>query len=162
MTCNAEYSQGGTASFVQINNLYGDSLAAESGENVAWNAVGDASTVARNLFEQDDGIAPGGGYTSTYTKKKEYWQACSAIALMYETINGEDVDEDLNERYWKAKNGQSSSIETGYRTWANASSSTVDKFANSSAISYTLWDFGIEEPERVEVEESESNERCVQ
>ena len=56
MTCNAEYSEFNTftyaddenyitdpASFIQVDNFYGDSLAAESGEYITWNAVGDAS-----------------------------------------------------------------------------------------------------------------------
>ena len=45
MACNTEYSTGGSATSVTVNNYYGESIAATAGENMAWNAVGDAAGV---------------------------------------------------------------------------------------------------------------------
>ena len=152
MACNTEYSTGGSATSVTVNNYYGESIAATAGENMAWNAVGDAAGVTFQWFEQDSGIAPGGGYSSQYKKKKEYYQSCSAIAKMFETKGGEAVDENLNSRYWTAQEGLAASIESGFRTWSNGSSSTVEKAAHTAAISYSLFDFGIEKPTETEIE----------
>lgn len=152
MACNTEYSTGGNATSVTVNNYYGDSIAASAGESVAWNAVGDAAGVSFQWFEQDSGIAPGGGYASKYKKKKEYYQSCSAIAKMFETKGGVAVDENLNSRYWTAVEGQAASIESGFRTWSNGSSTTVEKGAHTAAISYSLFDFGIEKPAETETD----------
>ena len=53
MACNTEYSTGGNATSVTVNNYYGDSIAASAGESVAWNAVGDSAGVSFQWFEQD-------------------------------------------------------------------------------------------------------------
>ena len=66
MSCNAVYSTSGNAASVAVHNFYGDSIAATAGESKSWDAVGDAAGVTHQWFEQDAGIAPGGGYSSTY------------------------------------------------------------------------------------------------
>ena len=152
------YSTDGSASSITVNNYYGESIAATAEESMAWNAVGDAAGVTHQWFEQDSGIAPGGGYTSKYKKKKEYYQSCSAIAKMFETKGGEAVDENLNSRYWTAQEGLAASIESGFRTWSDASSSSVEKGAHTAAISYSLFDFGIEKPAETEAEDDEEGD----
>ena len=76
---------------------------------------------------------------------------------MYETKGGEPVDEDLNARYWTAKEGTAAQIESGFRTWSNASSTSVEKAAHTAAVSYSLFDFGIEKPAEPEEEEEEED-----
>ena len=72
---------------------------------------------------------------------------------MFETKGGEAVDENLNSRYWTAQEGLAASIESGFRTWSNGSSSTVEKGAHTAAISYNLFDFGIEKPTETETDD---------
>jgi len=145
MTCNAEYKRNDSYSKnVKVENMYGqDSLAnADNGSGRKWDEYGLFAPVA--LFVADE-VTPERTYASSYASKKSY-QACGAQAVLWQMEDDDDVDEDVNERYWDIKNGPAIRITSGFRVWEKASDGSPKWKADAPEFSYQLFDFGIEEP----------------
>ena len=145
VTCNAEYKRGNSFSQnVSVENMYGqESLAnADNGSGKKWDEYGLFAPVA--LFVKDE-VTPQQTYASTYVSKKSS-QACGVQAVLWQMEDDEDVDEEVNERYWDIKNGPAIRITSGFRVWGNASDGRPSWKADAPEFAYQLFDFGLEEP----------------
>ena len=66
-------------------------------------------------------------------------QACGAYAIIYATKDGEPVDEDLNDTYWKIRDIGSIKIQSGFRVWDD--DEDLMHSGDAPELTYTLTDF---------------------
>ena len=154
MTCNAEFDRDeSTAKNVVVGNFYGESFkVADAGSSKAWDAMGTAGDEILEWFEKDDASIIEDGYKTEYASRRRSEQSCVAVAKMYET-----GDEELNGRYWAARDGDPAILETGFRVWESSSERQAEYAADAPPVAYQLYDFpGIERPPEPEPEETGS------
>ena len=66
-------------------------------------------------------------------------QACGAYAIIYATKDGEPVDQDLNDTYWKIRDIGTIKIQSGFRVWDEDEDLTGE--GDAPELAYTLTDF---------------------
>ena len=121
MTCSAEYYRDrSVATNVEIKNLYGTESfkVSDRGTSGQINSFGTPAPADMQFFEKSPQVNY--AYRSAYSRK-ESWQSCGARYKLWETMNGEAVDPELNMSYWSSKDQGSVYFETGFRVWENAS-----------------------------------------
>ena len=146
MTCSAEYMRDqSVATNVEIKNFYGTESFKIS-DRGAYGRKDDFGTPApadMQFFEK--ALNTNYAYRSA-TQRKASWQSCGARHKLWETMNGEAVDPELNMSYWSSKDAGSVTFETGYRVWENASTSSLAWYGDAPATQYSLHDFEISRP----------------
>lgn len=134
-TCNVGY---GKPEDVTVNNYF-----AEEGQarpewgNSSWDSVDGATywdtTDTMWGFNKDE-LDPEKSYAS-----EEMSQACTMYALQWASIDGNDMDPELNPSYEQAiKDGKSYSGTFGYRIWSSKDNTeVVDSAAYESTFTFT-------------------------
>ena len=85
-----------------------------------WDEIGTAADKNLQWFRKDTESLIDRNYDSLIKNAlQESYQYCTAIAPLYETINGEAVDKTTNRKYWQAREGNPVSVETGFRVFKN-------------------------------------------
>ena len=145
MTCNAQYDEDeGYARNVSILNYYGNEQITVS-EALAgkWDSYGTQSPAGPQFFVKDNA-----NERETYKSSDDDnpTQKCAASALIWSATGGVADDEDVNTKYWEAKEGASMTIQTGFRVWKSGSSAEAYRQADAAVVEYTLFDFGINQP----------------
>ena len=158
MTCNAkyirDYREGKLLTDeMQIKNYYGgqsfrvydtkndyrwDQISEEPGEEFEWFKIDEENIIGKNYLSETLGR-----YSGSY-------QSCAAIALMYETKNGEAVNSDMNSKYYNAREGRPVNISTGFRLYDSKNDDEYELGGDAAPIWFSLWDFGIKKPEQAE------------
>ena len=123
MTCNAQYvrdRKSVQADRVIVRNIFGDeSLKTTDSENdKAWDEIGSRADKDLQWFKEDtDSIIERNYESFMKNALLESYQYCTAVALLYETINGEPIDANVNRKYWQAREGKPVTVETGFRVF---------------------------------------------
>ena len=160
MTCNAEYMRdNGIAENVLILNYYGQqSFRVRDNENdKTWDGLGILAPTEMEWFVKDENNIIPNNYLYEYKDRKSY-QSCAAVAPMYSTVNGQPVDDDLNKKYFLAKDSTPAPLLTGFRIWDDVEDDEYEYAKDAKAVEYRMWDFGIEKPVEIVDDAADSKE----
>ena len=118
----------------------------DSENDFTWDGLGEEAHPDMQWFKKDDLRLINENYLYELKSLRKSYQSCAAIAPLYSTKNGEAVDEDMNKKYWMAKEGVPVTIHTGFRIWEDRTEDEYEDAGDADPIQYSLYDFGLEKP----------------